>query len=112
MAGASARPLSFTVRGRVGVDARCQFCSLVTTVAFWGPRPQRSWNRPVMLVLSLVSTAGFGSLLWIFRARWMPWGRQDLSLGLLLLVVLFSALCLLVSIRGCDACVARLFGDL
>jgi hypothetical protein len=93
-------------------ETQCQFCPIVTKVAFWGRLPERSWKRPALFVGSLASTCGLAWVLWMFWDRWMPLGRQDLTLALGVVLILFPTLCLLVSVRGCNSCVARLMGDL
>jgi hypothetical protein len=69
--------------------------------------PERAWKRPWLFVFSLLLGGGFGALLWAF------WTKED-SLaftGLAALLLAVSLLGLLVSVKGCNACVARLFGS-
>jgi hypothetical protein len=68
--------------------------------------PEKKWKRPVLLVLSLVGAIGFGALLWL------AWTKATLGFGLL--AIALTAVFLLgvaVSLNGCNACVARLFGS-
>lgn len=85
----------------------CAYCKTVNRLCFWGPRREASWKRPVLLLCSLALALGFGVLSWMLRSR------PDAVLFLLLAVPLtlagvFGAA---VSVRGCNACVARLFGE-
>ena len=85
----------------------CPYCKTVNTICFWGPMPERTWKRPWLFVFSLVLSGGFGTLIWLF------WAKED-SLafaGLSALLVVAGILGLMVSIKGCNACVARLFGQ-
>jgi hypothetical protein len=110
--GASVRPLNFTVRGRVRSDTQCHYRPIVARLAFWGPRRPAQWKRPVLFGCSLAGALGIGWILWTFRGRWAVWGRDDLVFTLGVALLLLSILGLVVSIRACDACVARLCGDL
>jgi hypothetical protein len=109
MAVASARPLSFTVRGRLAAEPHCQFCSIVAKVAWWGPLRVAPWKRPVLLICSLLLGFLCAGVLW---NRWVVWGRVDIVLALWGLMMLLCILGVAVSWRGCDSCVARLTGDL
>ena len=105
--GASVRPLNFTVRGRMLAETHCRYCSLVTKVAFWGSRREASWKRPVLLIASLIGTVGCAAVLWVFRGRWV-----NVALVLWGVLMLYCILGVVVSINGCNSCVARLAGDL
>jgi hypothetical protein len=96
----------------VDTETRCRYCSVVSKITFWGPRPQAHWKRPVLLALSIIGLCGFGAVLWLFRDRWMPLGRQDLVLTLGAMLVLLSALGAAVSLNECNACILRLIGNL
>jgi hypothetical protein len=85
----------------------CAYCKPVNTICFWGPRPERPWKRPVLLVLSLILGVGFGSLLWLLQDR--PDYVLFFAIGAPFTAV--AALSVLVSVKGCSACVARLLGE-
>jgi hypothetical protein len=87
--------------------SQCPLCPVVARIAFWGPRPERSWKRPALFVFSLAILLVLG---WLVVVVPGPHGAIT-WLGLVVLA-LISVLGLSTSIRGCDACVARLFGDL
>lgn len=85
----------------------CPYCSIVNRLCFWGPRPDAKWKRPILLLSAVVIGAGCSWVIWQFRSR------PD-ALVLLMLAAFFvavAALSILVSIHGCNACVARLFGE-
>nr|AGY30851.1 hypothetical protein [uncultured bacterium] len=86
----------------------CSYCKVVNTVCFWGPRPEATWKRPVLILCALPFAFGIPALLWHF------WGRPDSALLWLLGIPLFllAILGLLVGASGCSACVSRLFGEL
>jgi hypothetical protein len=85
----------------------CAYCKTVNRLCFWGPRQEARWKRPILLLCSITLALGFGAICWLFRSR--P--------DALMLLVLSASLALagglgaLVSVHGCDACVARLFGE-
>jgi hypothetical protein len=69
--------------------------------------PQKAWKRPALRTFSLV----LGSML--TAALWVLWSYEQgllvIALGILMILILILGV--LVSFKGCDACVARLFGD-
>jgi peptidoglycan/LPS O-acetylase OafA/YrhL len=85
----------------------CACCKSVNTICFWGPRRPARWKRPVLFVLSLVAVVGLSALIWTFKAR------PDALFfnGLAAIFVLAGLLSVVVAVRGCDACVARLLGE-
>ena len=85
----------------------CPYCPTVNKLCFWGARPERPWKRPVLLVLALLLSGGSGALLWMLRDR--PNYLLFAAVGGLFLMA--SILSVLVALHGCDACVARLFGE-
>jgi hypothetical protein len=89
-------------------QAHCSYCKVVNTVCFWGPRPQATWKRPLLILCALPFAFGIPVLLWHF------WGRPDSVLLWVLCIPLFllAILGLLVGVGGCSACVSRLFGEL
>lgn len=85
----------------------CAYCRTVNTVCFWGPMKEKPWKRPALFVLSVLGSAGFGALLWL---SWVnPEGIPLMALAGFLVAA--SILGILVSLHGCNACVARLFGS-
>ena len=86
----------------------CTYCKPVNKLCFWGPRPEKAWKRPLLFVLSLLMGMGFGSLPWLLHDR--PNYALFFLIGAPLTAA--AALSVLVSINGCDACVARLLGEL
>jgi hypothetical protein len=90
----------------------CGYCAMIDRIAFWGLQwPIRRWKRPVLLIVSLVMT--IGSLALIVFAFTMPIPSGDSPWGAILAVpfVPLGILGLVVSLRGCDVCVAKLFGS-
>ena len=85
----------------------CRYCSVVNAVCFWGPMPEKRWKRPGLLVVSLLLGGGFSI------ALALTWSNGIHPLVAALVVALVSACLLgvLVALKGCDACVARLFGN-
>jgi uncharacterized membrane protein HdeD (DUF308 family) len=85
----------------------CRFCATVNTICFWGPRPVRSWKRPVLLIGSVPILVGG------FAFAWVMFQQQSIAAALLGLTLLaMGAFGIVTSLLGCDDCVARLFGDL
>lgn len=85
----------------------CAYCKTVNRLCFWGPRAEAGWKRPVLLLCSLILALGFGALIWLFR------DRVDALHFLVLagIIALAGIIGIFVSLRGCNACVARLFGE-
>lgn len=85
----------------------CQYCSTINRLCFWGPRPEAGWKRPVLLLCSVAIVAGCSWVLWQFGSR------PDAFLLLILSACIagVGGLGILVCIHGCNACVARLFGE-
>jgi len=84
----------------------CPFCRVVNTVCYWGPRPVKSWKRPLVFVASVPITAGGLAFAWVMFEKQSVAG---VAIGLFLAAV--GALSFGVAIWGCDQCVARLFAD-
>ncbi|QHE77019.1 hypothetical protein [Hydrogenophaga sp. PBL-H3] len=87
--------------------ATCPCCSTVNTICFWGPRREVWWKRPALLVCCLPFAGGIPAILWLKGG--------SLQAGFWIVAgVLFAAalLGLVVSAIGCNACVARILGDL
>ena len=90
-----------------GTTMSCNCCKSVNAICFWGPRREAAWKRPVLLVCSLVLAFGVGALGLYATSR--PDGLTFVVLAFF--VVLLGIAGLLVSIAGCDACVARVLGE-
>lgn len=85
----------------------CNYCSVVNLIAFWGPLREAKWKRPALLICSLVM--GGGSTF----VTWMLFGQEEYKFFPLLSlpIVALGFLGMLVAFKGCDACVARMFGS-
>lgn len=89
----------------------CPYCRTVNTLCFWGPRPQARWKRPALGLTSLLINIG---LLVLFIMLTAGWSTDSMMFLFLLLAVLFwlaSCLGVAVALFACDACVARLWGN-
>ena len=86
----------------------CSYCTVVNKLCFWGPRPEKEWKRPSLFLGSLLLCGGFGYLLWLLL------GHENYFFFAVLAVPLVagSVLGIVVAVRGCNACVARLFGEI
>lgn len=83
----------------------CACCRVVNTICYWGERPQAKWKRPLLFILSI--------LLILFSL--LPWFLENAQLIHFLLfgiIFLIAVMGLVVSLFGCDACVARCTGDI
>lgn len=87
--------------------SHCSYCKTVRKIAFWGELPTAGWKRPGLLFCSIALAAGFGSLMWLLKDR----PNYSLFFLLALPLTLGGVLGILVSVRGCDRCVAKLFGN-
>lgn len=85
----------------------CMYCKAVRRIAFWGPREQATWKRPMLFVCGLALSGGFGAVTWLTFGEPKYFGFALLAAPLILLGILG----VMVSINGCGACVARLFGE-
>ena len=85
----------------------CPYCKIVNTLCFWGPRPYARWKRPTLFFASVLLTAGFGALAWWMLQR----PGNGLTVVLSGLLALVGVLGVAVALHGCNACVARLFGE-
>jgi hypothetical protein len=88
--------------------ASCIYCSVVNRVCFWGPYPKASWKRPLLLLCATPFLVGIPALFWLFRDHQDPIVLYVLGVPLFI----FATLGLLVGVRGCDACVARMSGSI
>ena len=86
----------------------CPTCPTVQAVCFWGPLKVAAWKRPTLLALSALVVAGLLALavfsLATTRATWQ-WFLLVPMLGL-------GILGLVVALRGCPDCVARISGSI
>jgi len=85
--------------------SHCALCRIVAKVCFWGPRPERTWKRPILFVASLLITA-LGAV--VFAPNLPNHLGLYALFGFVFLMGIFG---IVVSIWGCNACVARVFGD-
>ena len=85
-------------------------CRPVRVLCFWGPRAEKKWKRPVLFLCS-VPILALG-LVPLFLPLAQGTVLQLLGLYVLFGFILFIAvLGILVSLFGCNACVARLMAD-
>jgi hypothetical protein len=84
----------------------CLYCKVVETICFWEPPPQKGWKRPALFTTSAALTAGT-----VLATRFML-ERGDLQFltALSFLFMTFTLTGVAISMRGCDACVARFLG--
>lgn len=82
----------------------CPTCRIVDTLCFWGDMPQKRWKRPVMLAISIASLGG----LWFLQNKHLL--DRVFAQIVAVLVALVLLLGIVVSLIGCDRCVAKLFG--
>lgn len=89
------------------IQPACPYCKAINTICFWGPRPEAKWKRPALLVVSVLLAVGFGVLAW-----WLVQRPDSVAIAIISgLLSLAGALGVAVSTHGCNACVARLFGE-
>lgn len=93
-----------THRGASG----CPYCKVVNTICYWGPRPEAKWKRWVLLASALPFAVSVPGALCV-----LGWTVAGLGASALLApLFLLGVLGVLVAIHGCDACVARIFGEI
>jgi len=84
---------------------QCRLCRVVPVICFWGPRPEKRWKRPGLFAASVLITL-LGAV--VFAPN-LPAAIVLYALfGFILAVGIFG---IVVSVFGCNACVARTFGD-
>jgi hypothetical protein len=89
-------------------DSTCACCRVINRICYRESQPQARWQRYVLLLCAFPFVLGIPVLLWII-------GVQPNTFVLWLLggaVFLLALLWLIVGCRGCNACVAQLFGAL
>lgn len=84
----------------------CLYCGLVNYVSLGDPPPITKWKRPVLLVAGLALTV-CTVLALQFAAERSDSGFFGAVSVLLLIIALVGVA---ISVRGCDACVARYLG--
>jgi hypothetical protein len=85
---------------------RCNYCRIVQFVAFWGPQREATWKRPVLFICSLALVGVFAFATWVQLGQ----GESKVFVVLSVLLAALGFLGVLVALKGCNACVARLFG--
>jgi hypothetical protein len=84
----------------------CLYCRLVQYVSLGEPPPVKGWKRPVLLVAGLALTV---STVMALRFAWeRPDGVFFATVSSILMMI--ALLCVVISFRGCDVCVARFLG--
>ncbi len=87
----------------------CSTCALVNTLCFWGDIPAKKWKRPALAILSIVILSGGG---YLFSTSWSSTLQSPIVLLLTLVLVVLFTFSLILSIIGCDKCVAKIFGKI
>jgi Na+/melibiose symporter-like transporter len=87
--------------------SRCAYCSIVNTVCFWGACPEAHWKRPLLFLCAIMLLAGITALFWFHESE-----NATVLYVLGIPLALLAILGLLVAARGCEACVARMFGSI
>jgi hypothetical protein len=84
----------------------CSYCRVVQLIAFWGAQREAGWKRPVLLICSLLAFGIFAFATWVQSGK----GESVAAISLSVLLAALGFLGVLVALKGCNACVARLFG--
>jgi hypothetical protein len=84
----------------------CLYCGLIQYVSLGDPPPVTKWKRPVLLV------AGLALTVCTVLALRFAWERNDGTFfaAVSVIVMLVGLLGVVISVRGCDVCVARYLG--
>lgn len=91
-------------------EVTCKFCPIVNKLAYWGPRPVEKWKRTACLILSALLF--ILPVLLLTQINWVSISANQTPLFLMSGFLLFiSLLGIIVALKGCDHCVARLMGD-
>jgi len=85
----------------------CSCCQVVQFIAFWGALREAVWKRPVLFIFSLALGAGFAFATWVQLSK----GESGVSIFLSALLAALGCLGVVVALKGCNACVARLLGS-
>jgi hypothetical protein len=84
----------------------CLYCKFVQFFSIGEPPPIRSWKRPLLLVAGVILTA---CTVLALRFAWERAGATFFA-AVSALVMIIALLAVVISFRGCDACVARYLG--
>lgn len=84
----------------------CLYCKVVETLCYWEPPQAKSWKRPALFLAS----AGLTAVSVIAIKLTMDRGDVQFLSALSGLFMVFTLLGVSISIRGCDACVAKFLG--
>ena len=84
----------------------CLYCTLVQYVSIGDPPPVKDWKRPLLLIAGLVLTV---STVMGIRFAWERPGATFFA-AVSSLLMLIALLAVVISVRGCDSCVARYLG--
>lgn len=84
----------------------CLYCKLVQFVSIGEPPPIKRWKRPLLLIAGIVLTA---STVMALNFAWERAGATFFA-AVSCLLMLIALLGVVISFRGCDACVARYLG--
>ena len=87
---------------------KCSTCSITNIIFFWGDMPQRKWKRPTLFIICMVSLVGGSALFYVSEH---PNASSSFTICLAIFIGLILLLGLIVSIVGCDKCVARALGS-
>jgi hypothetical protein len=85
----------------------CRYCKSVNSVCLWGPLPEKPWKRTALLIICAVSTLCFLAAI----AYFLPDLPHPALFAAFLMLIAISVFGIMVAVKGCDACVARLFGS-
>jgi hypothetical protein len=93
----------------------CSFCSVINAILekgpkYWGPQPPpKAWKRWTLLFCSVLFSVGIPILIFSLFSKQSKQFNIALVVmfGFFFLLGLFG---LVVSLKGCDACVARIHG--
>jgi hypothetical protein len=89
-------------------DPCCPYGGIVNILCFWGAMREATWKRTLLVVCAIALVGMFLPLFWIHRHDNGMVGTWILG-GFL---VTLGLLGIMVAINGCDACVARLCGNI
>jgi hypothetical protein len=84
----------------------CLYCKVVQFVSIGEPPPIKSWKRPLLLVAGTALTV---CTVMALRFAWERAGATFFAAVTCLLMII-ALLGVVISFRGCDACVARFLG--
>lgn len=87
----------------------CTTCRIVDTVCFWGDKPQKQWKRPTLFIISIMALL-CGIVLLNINIGKSSMGPFTILLSSFLGFILVTGI--VVSVIGCDRCVAKLIGDI